>query len=100
MKIVPPELRPWRSPFVRRHSPPLATGDQGYPEYRQCLRWEFGFTCSFCLCHEADLALDGAEGTGITQTEHWIPVSKDKSKINDYRNCRALSWTGFSSVVI
>lgn len=87
MRILPPTLKPWRAKIDRRHSPPVASGPQGYREYRQCLRWEFGFTCPFCLCHETDLAVDGAEGTGLTHIEHWIPVSHDEARINEYTNC-------------
>lgn len=87
MKILPPSLEPWRSKIARRHAPPRARGREGYRQYRQCLRWEFGFTCPFCLCHEADLALEGAEGSGITHVEHWVPVSHDEARINDYTNC-------------
>ncbi len=87
MRILPPTLHPWRARIDRRHHPPAAEGREGYRQYRQCLRWEFGFTCPFCLCHEADLALDGAERAAITQIEHWIPASDDAARINVYSNC-------------
>ncbi len=87
MRILPPQLLPWRVALERRHDPPLARGRYGYRSYRQCLRWEFGFTCPFCLCHEADFAPRGAEGLGITQVEHFVPVSDDEEGTNDYLNC-------------
>ncbi len=87
MKILPPVLRPWPREIRRRHHPSTAKGPYGYRKYRQCLRWEFGFTCAFCQCHEADLRLHGVEGTGLTQIEHFVPVSHDREGINDYTNC-------------
>lgn len=87
MKLLPPILHPWPSPIPRRHTPPAAQGRFGYRSYRQCLRWEFGFTCAFCLCHESDLALYGVEGTGLTHVEHFVPVSRAKAGTNDYANC-------------
>ncbi len=87
MKILPPVLRPWPRKIRRRHHPATASGRYGYRRYRQCLRWEFGFTCAFCLCHEADLRLHGVEGTGLTQIEHFVPVSQARVKTNDYTNC-------------
>ncbi len=87
MRILPPRLAPWRIAIVRRHTPPAARGRRGYRTYRQCLRWEFGFTCPFCLCHEADFVPRGAEGLGVTQVEHFVPVSHDGAGTNDYLNC-------------
>jgi hypothetical protein len=65
----------------------------GYRSYRPCLRWEFGFTCAFCLVHESDLVEYGVEGTGLTTVEHSMPVSAARTPTeaeglaNDYRNC-------------
>ncbi len=59
----------------------------GYRSYRPCLRWEFGFTCPFCLLHEADLVEHGVEGSGMTSVEHFVPVSHDATGTNDYSNC-------------
>lgn len=87
MRILPPQLVPWRIAIQRRHDPPAAQGRYGYRSYRQCLRWEFGFTCPFCLCHEADFAPRGAEGLGVTQIEHLVPVSHDEDGTNEYLNC-------------
>lgn len=87
MKILPPVLRSWPRKIRRRHHPATARGRYGYRKYRQCLRWEFGFTCAFCQCHEADLRLHGVEGTGLTQIEHFEPASLAEARINDYSNC-------------
>lgn len=64
-------------------------GRYGYRAYRACLRWEFGFTCAFCLLHEADLAELGVEGLGLTSIEHFIPASSEEGegKVNQYENC-------------
>ncbi len=87
MKILPPTLRSWRASIARRHDPPVARGRYGYRTYRSCLRWEFGFTCPFCLLHETDFARGGAEGLGVMQIEHFVPVSHDATRINEYINC-------------
>ena len=82
-KILPGSTRPWRKSFARRHSPPAAD----YETYRPCLRWEFGFSCAFCLCHEVDLMLGGVEGWAITQIEHFVPKSRTTSLRDVYSNC-------------
>lgn len=87
MKIVPPSLNPWRTTIDRQHEPPPRRGRYGYRHYRPCLRWEFGFTCAFCLCHESDFSPQGTEGLGITQIEHQVPVSRDEEGVNEYTNC-------------
>jgi hypothetical protein len=51
------------------------------------LRWEFGFTCAFCLLHESDLAGKGAEGLGLTTIEHFVPARTEPWRINQYDNC-------------
>jgi hypothetical protein len=87
MKILPLRTLPPNERIERRHSPPEATGEAGYQDYRPCLRWDFGFTCAFCLLHEGDLAEFGAEGMGIMWIEHFTPASLDARQINDYENC-------------
>lgn len=86
MKILPARTSPPSSLIERRHSPEPAKGRYGYRKYRPCLRWDFGFTCAFCLLHEADLVEHGVEGTGLTSVEHFIPVG-GAGPINDYSNC-------------
>src|SRR6185295_6012825 len=87
MKILPLRTLPANERIERRHTPPEATGRHGYRAYRSCLRWDFGFTCAFCLLHEGDLADLGAEGLGITWIEHFTPASLNVGKVNDYENC-------------
>jgi hypothetical protein len=89
MKILPLRTLPPPSIISRRHTPKRAVGRFGYRAYRACLRWDFGFTCAFCLLHEADLAELGAEGLGLTSIEHFVPVSSEEGedKVNDYENC-------------
>lgn len=87
MKILPPRTFPPQSRIERRHRPADVTGRRGYQSFRPCLRWEFGFTCAFCLLHESDLAEHGVEGLGLMSVEHFIPVSAEDALINDYENC-------------
>lgn len=86
-KILPQITWPWRRKISRRHRPPAAKGDTGYRKYRSCLRWEFGFTCAFCLNHETDLMLATTEGWAVMQVEHFEPKTRNASRINDYKNC-------------
>ncbi len=51
------------------------------------MRWEFGFSCAFCLVHEADFNAIGTEGLGITSIEHYQPTSTDPKLRNDPGNC-------------
>jgi 5-methylcytosine-specific restriction endonuclease McrA len=83
MKILPPSTQPWSEVLVRRHQP---LRNFRAERRRQCLRWEFGFTCAFCLTHESDLAFCGAEGTGLTAIEHFVPRSVDPGRLHDYSN--------------
>jgi 5-methylcytosine-specific restriction endonuclease McrA len=87
MKILPPVTRPWRERITRRHTPRTVQGSKGFQSYRPCLRWEFGFSCAFCLSHEVDLARCGVEGSGLTHVDHFIPQSHDPTRRNDYDNC-------------
>lgn len=88
MKILPPKTLPWAFQIIRRHTPAVASGERGYRAYRPCLRWEFGFFCAFCLCHEADFTRYGRiEGWGLTQIEHFEPFSTNEDLRNDYENC-------------
>lgn len=81
--MLPPQTHPPTEPIRRRHTPPRLR----YRAYRACLRWEFGFTCSFCLLHEADLVEEGARASGLTTIEHHIPKSADETLIDTYENC-------------
>lgn len=70
----------------RAHDPSKADWDGGYREYRSCLRWDFAFTCIFCLRHETDIVPSGAEGWGVTSAEHVELQSDDRGDENDYTN--------------
>lgn len=86
-KILPEVTQPWRRKIDRCHRPPQARGETGYREYRACLRWEFGFTCAFCLSHESDLMRATTEGWAVMQVEHFEPKTRNPGRINDYENC-------------
>ncbi len=80
-RTSPPEAIP------RRHTPRKSAN---YAAYRSCLRWEFGFTCAFCLTHEADLSETGVEGTGLMAIDHRVPRSDPTlggRLETDYLNC-------------
>jgi len=88
MKILPPVTHPPRQPTTRRHEPKAAFGAEGYQAYRACLRWDFGFTCAFCLTHEADLTGGRTvEGLGVMGVEHGISRATDPNRKNEYSNC-------------
>lgn len=87
MKILNSRTEPFDAPLSRRHRPTKATGKNGYRKYRGCLRWEFGFTCPFCLLHEADLVRGGAERSGVVTIEHRLPQKSRPASANVYSNC-------------
>ncbi len=88
MEILPPQTQLPDSPTNRRHSPRRSAGNTGYQRYRNCLRWEFGFACAFCLLHEADFAdPQGLRGSGSMTVEHRILRKDDPERSNDYSNC-------------
>lgn len=86
MQILPPQTVPPTEPTSRRHSPSA----RKYAGYKPCLRWEFGFTCAFCLLHEADLAVGGvlpAGNTAVMWIEH-LDTQKGHPALKDqYTNC-------------
>ncbi|MCA9138062.1 MAG: HNH endonuclease [Planctomycetales bacterium] len=87
MQILPRQTQPPTTPIRRRHHPKENGGKGNYRKFRACLRWEFGFTCPFCLVHEADLARVFSEGTAQTAIEHIVPQSADEGLRNTYTNC-------------
>jgi hypothetical protein len=87
IRILPEVTLPWRERFVRRHSLAIVKSSQDFAVYRPCLRWEFGFSCSFCLLHEADIAASGAKGWAFMGIEHFAPQSLQPDRVNDYANC-------------
>lgn len=85
LRLLPAQTEPANELIVRRHDPRRVQTD--YTVFRDCLRWEFGFTCAICLLHERDIiAYDGAEGWGVMQIEHLVPRSQDDRIIGLYSN--------------
>ncbi len=83
MLILPPRTEPPRTKLDRVHWPQRG----GYTTYRPCLRWEFGFTCAFCLLHEGDFEAHGVQGSGKTSIEHhWLQKDRE-DLIDSYTNC-------------
>ena len=83
MRVLAPRTTPPSKPIERDHTP----RDGSFRLYRDCLRWDFGFTCPFCLLHESDLVEHGAHGTGLTTVEHRVPQSEAPRMRNKYQNC-------------
>lgn len=83
MKILPTKTELPPAPIERQHEPRVGE----YTTYRQCLRWEFGFTCAFCFLHEADFVEHGTERTGLMSIEHHLRRAIDIEQINQYDNC-------------
>lgn len=52
-----------------------------------CIRWEFGFTCPFCLLHEVDFAPDGCAKLALMTIEHIATQSQSPARRTQYRNC-------------
>lgn len=83
MSHLPPTTALPQQPLSRRHQPrPMP-----YERYRQCLRWDHGFSCALCLLHEADLAEAGVEGLGLMWIEHREPQSTVPEQADTYANC-------------
>lgn len=85
MKTLPVRTLPATTAVERRHTPRHGA----FASYRSCLRWEFGFSCAFCLTHESDLVEHGVEGTGLMSIEHHVPQSRDPAgvHVDEYANC-------------
>ncbi len=83
MLVLPPRTLPPAAPQERRHRPT----DVSYPRHRNCLVWDFGFTCALCLLHEHDLAPD-PDGLTTLTTEHVVAQSAGEgpSSRNRYAN--------------
>lgn len=85
MKLLPASTSPWSKVIERRHTPQEATRKDGFTTYRSCLRWEFGFSCAFCLIHETDVS--EVLGKDFMQIEHFVPKSRQEEGRNRYSNC-------------
>ena len=71
------------APVERRHAP-VNGGDhaRAYERFRPCLRWEFSFSCTFCLLHEAQVCPEGAAGS----SQFWIEHLELQSERPDLRS--------------
>jgi hypothetical protein len=87
MNTLQPAPPPWSICVQRRHAPAKAGGLHGYRKYRPCLRWDFAFSCGFCMAHEADLCHAGALGSGMFEVEHFHTQSAFPQLKNDFDNC-------------
>ena len=83
MMTLPPRLQPSASRIRRVHHPSLGP----YNTYGDCLRWEYGFACAFCLTHETDLIENGVARTGLMGVEHHVRREENPDRIDDYTNC-------------
>lgn len=81
MKTFPQETALPQEALTRTHKPTAGK----YEQYRQCARWDFGFTCAFCFLHEPDI-IEGSEGTGLFSLEHRELQSSAIAKRDDYQN--------------
>jgi hypothetical protein len=85
MRILPLQTTPPTTAIQRRHRPRHV---ETYQRYKPCLRWDFGFTCGFCLLHESDFS--GGTNTrrraGIMTVEHVQPRSAAPELASDYGN--------------
>jgi len=87
MRILPPTPVLPSQPIVRRHYRIGVRERLDDRSYLPCLRWEFGFSCAFCLLHEADLSAGrGADGWGMFWVEHFAPKSHYPDKADSYEN--------------
>lgn len=86
-RVLARRTAPYPQKLARAHSPTVKT----YENFKDCLRWEFGFTCAICLLHERDVVLPGtgAGRTGQFSVEHKVLKSTPagKAREDDYSNC-------------
>lgn len=74
-------------PIERRHTPTIgAEHARAYEAARPCLRWEFFFTCPFCLLHEAQICPTGAAGSSQFWIEHLATRSQQPELRSAYDN--------------
>ena len=88
MTRILPSIAPLSiAPIERRHAPTTdAESDRAYERFRSCLRWEFSFSCSFCLLHEVQVCPNGASGSAQFWIEHLEPRSERPDLGNVYGN--------------
>lgn len=81
-RILPPVAPLASEPIARVHSP---VGK--YTTFRDCLRWEFGFSCPLCLLHERDVITTGVDGWAVVTIEHRETQSDHPDVAHAYENC-------------
>lgn len=94
-RIVAERIVPYPQRITRQHSPrPPVRGSLTYNKFKDCLRWEFGFTCAVCLLHEVHFVLPGTgtDRTGLMTVEHIVLkcTAAGKPLEHDYGNCLLL----------
>lgn len=75
MQVLPCRTQPPDRATELRHAPLAAK----YEAYRDCLRWEFGFTCAVCLVHESDVDVR-------VQAEHVVRQADAPHLVDEYTN--------------
>lgn len=94
-QILRSKTLPFKARITRAHTPTARGGRSlSYPAFKDCLRWEFGFTCAICLLHEVHLVLPGTGAATSHQmtVEHIVLKSTPLGKPleNQYANCLLL----------
>lgn len=83
MTLILPAIAPLTAePIARLHAP-----EGRFGTFRDCLRWEFGFSCPLCLLHERDLITTGADGWAVVTIEHRYTPSDHPERADEYVNC-------------
>ena len=97
MDIIPPVTCLPTKPIRRSHGP--ADGSEGSSksyyreEFRDCLRWDFGFICAFCLRHESEIMNSTKEPVGHEfWIEHFLPKAENPEFRNKYSNNYWCCW--------
>lgn len=80
---LPAITTPYRRVLQRKHNP---RDSNNFRDFHSCLRWEFGFTCAFCLLHEADIMKTPYRSWGVMNIEHFILRSESISLETQYEN--------------
>lgn len=91
-QILKSRTLPFKDRISRAHTPASSHGrGLSYRAFKECLRWEFGFTCAICLLHEVHLVLPGTGAATSNQMtiEHIVLKSTPLGKPleDEYTNC-------------
>lgn len=82
---LPPVTTPPNEPQARRHAPIKGR----YRSYRECVLWDFGFSCAYCLLTQTDFSSSGFEAVKrwSLQIDHVLPRATHPARADDYSNC-------------